>query len=160
MRFEEHVRAYLTAKFDVGEITGNKSDPEQVSIDMRNARDENNVRLFERECWLTKLQIQGFFSRLAATRRRHQFSATESNVSKNNDETIDCLVEEARHADLMKEIDNTLNLKHPVIYDIYSMIYVATFGKKSQNPSMSQCSRRCVRTLKFHFAPRTKKLIF
>ncbi len=89
VRFEEHVRAYLTAKFDVGEITGNKSDPEQVSIYMRNARDENNVRLFEQECWLTKLQIQGFFSRLAATCRRHQFSATESNVSENKDETID-----------------------------------------------------------------------
>jgi hypothetical protein len=137
VRFEEHVRAYLTAKFDVGEITGNKSDPEQVSIDMRNARDENNVRLFERECWLTKLQIQGFFSRLAATRRRHQFSATESNVSENNDETIDCLVEEARHADLMKEIDNTLNLKHPVIYDIYDLCcYVREEKLKSFNVPM------------------------
>ncbi len=137
VRFEEHVRAYLTAKFDVGEITGNKSDPEQVSIDMRNARDENNVRLFERECWLTKLQIQGFFSRLAATRRRHQFAATESNVSENNDETIDCLVEEARHADLMKEIDNTLNLKHPVIYDIYDLCcYVREEKLKSFNVPM------------------------
>ena len=30
-------------------------------------------------------------------------------------------MEEARHADLMKEIDNTLNLKHPVVYGIYDL---------------------------------------
>jgi hypothetical protein len=151
------VRAYLTTKFDVGERTGNKADPEQVAIDMRNARDESNVRLFERECWLTKTQIQGFFSRLAATRRRHQFSSAQSNVSEDNDEIIDCLVEEARHTDLMKEIDNSLNLKHPVIYDVYDLF---TFTKINYNLSMFQCLRRCVRTSRSHFAPRTKKQIF
>jgi hypothetical protein len=39
---------------------------------MRNARDEQNNRLFRREEWLTKTQIQGFFSRLAANRRKNK----------------------------------------------------------------------------------------
>ena len=37
---------------------------------MRNANDDNNSRLFGREEWLTKNQVKGFFSRLAAARRR------------------------------------------------------------------------------------------
>ena len=39
---------------------------------MRNARDEQNNRLFTREEWLTKTQIQGFFSRLAANRGKNK----------------------------------------------------------------------------------------
>ena len=74
-RFSDKVKRYLTAKFDLGEQTGHKVDPQQVSNDMRKARDEQNNRLFAREEWLTKSQVQGFFSRLAATRRRQQGSA-------------------------------------------------------------------------------------
>ena len=37
---------------------------------MRSAKDDNNSRLFRREEWLTKTQVKGFFSRLAAARRR------------------------------------------------------------------------------------------
>ena len=69
-RFPEKVKNYLTAKFDLGEQSGLKADPQQVSNDMRKARDEQNRRLFEREEWLTKSQVQGFFSRLSANRRR------------------------------------------------------------------------------------------
>jgi len=43
-----------------------------VSNDIRNGTEEQNNRLFDREEWLTKNQVQGFFSHLAATRRRQQ----------------------------------------------------------------------------------------
>lgn len=39
-RFPDKVRNYLQEKFDVGNATGHKADPLQVSIDMRCARDE------------------------------------------------------------------------------------------------------------------------
>ena len=39
---------------------------------MRKTTDEQSNRLFDRKEWLTKSQVQGFFSRLAATRRRQQ----------------------------------------------------------------------------------------
>ena len=45
-RFTLKVKAYLNAKFDLGEKTGLKADPNQVSADMRNARDEENNRCF------------------------------------------------------------------------------------------------------------------
>jgi hypothetical protein len=96
--------------------------------------------------------------RLAATHRRHQFSSEQSNVSEDNDEIIDCLVEEIRHTDLMKEIDNSLNLKHPVIYDIYDLCCHVHEDKLQS--FMFQCLRRCERTSRSHFTPRTKKQIF
>ena len=37
---------------------------------VRNAKTYDNKRLFGREDWLTKLQVQGFFSHLACARRK------------------------------------------------------------------------------------------
>ena len=53
-RFSPKVKAYLNAKFELGEKTGLKADRNQVTADMRNARDEENNRRFPREEWLTK----------------------------------------------------------------------------------------------------------
>ena len=55
-RFSSKVKAYLNAKFELGEKTGLKADPNQVAADMRNARDEGNNRRFSRAEWLTKTQ--------------------------------------------------------------------------------------------------------
>ena len=72
VRFSEKVKEYLMARFTLGERTGRKADPAQVAMDMRNAKNESNARLFTREQWLTKSQVQSFFSRLAAIRRKDQ----------------------------------------------------------------------------------------
>ena len=69
-RFPDCVRMYLKAKFDLGERTGEKADSQQVALDMRNARNENGNRLFQRDQWLTKNHVKSFFSRLAAARRK------------------------------------------------------------------------------------------
>ena len=66
MRFPFEVKQYLTTKFDLGERAGNKADPGKVAADMRTARNTDRLTDF-REHWLTKSQVQGFFSRLAAT---------------------------------------------------------------------------------------------
>ena len=58
----------MNAKFDLGEKTGLKADPNQVSADMRNARDEENCG----EEWLTKNQNKSLFSRLASAKRKGQ----------------------------------------------------------------------------------------
>ena len=56
--FSEKVKDYLTKKFDIGEKTGQNVSAEQVAKDMRNARTHVNQRLFGREDWLIKLQVQ------------------------------------------------------------------------------------------------------
>ena len=54
-RFLDKVRNYLQEKFNIGNVTGHKADPVQVSIDMRCARDEQGRRSFAAsECLQTQ----------------------------------------------------------------------------------------------------------
>ena len=51
VRFAEHVKSYLTSKFDLGITTGNKLTPKEVEQDMRRARNEKGKSSFqERSC--------------------------------------------------------------------------------------------------------------
>ena len=65
-RHSPHVKDYLKARFDAGEQSGQKADPQKVSKDMRHAPKEEKKRLFLREEWLTRNQVQSYFSRLSA----------------------------------------------------------------------------------------------
>ena len=69
-RFSENVQSYLSEKFETGQKTGRKADPEQISIEMRTVKNFDNERRFQRSEWLTRMQITGFFSRLASRLRR------------------------------------------------------------------------------------------
>ena len=42
-----------------------KADPQQVSLDMRRAKNVDGTQVFQREQWLNKLQIKGFFPALS-----------------------------------------------------------------------------------------------
>ncbi len=46
------VKDYLIAKYDLGEKTGNKCDPQKVAEDMRHAKLQNGDRRFSQEDWL------------------------------------------------------------------------------------------------------------
>ena len=51
---------------------------------MRTARNPDSSRMFERKHWLTKGQVQGFFSRLAASRRSkaHREAVNEARTGR------------------------------------------------------------------------------
>jgi hypothetical protein len=114
VRFGANVKDYLTKKFNIGEQTGSKSNPAQVSVDMRTARTLDGSRIFSRDEWLTKTQVQGFFSRLAAARRKQS----------NKEIALEDALAEAEDEDrvsLLNEIAAQLAIKHPVFYDTYSL---------------------------------------
>ena len=92
-KFPSKVRDYLTAKFDLGEKTGQKVDAEKVTKDMRNTRTVDNQRIFCRENCLTKTQVQGFFSRLASIRRRRTFKESSRDEEEEDED------EENEHVD-------------------------------------------------------------
>ena len=92
-RYSPHVKDYLKARFDAGEQSGQKADPQQVSMDMRNARTDENNRLFSREEWLTRNQVQSYFSRLSALKRK-QVSGPPSTQPGLVDIDIDDLIQE------------------------------------------------------------------
>ena len=92
------------------------------------ARDEQNNRLFAREEWLTKSQVQGFFSRLAATRRRQQGSA-EIDFNPR-----DLLLEdeEFEMQRFIAEVANELRPQHPLSYDAFNLCASARKNQLNQ----------------------------
>ncbi|KAL9960337.1 hypothetical protein ACROYT_G033784 [Oculina patagonica] len=124
-RFSENVRSYLTVRFDVGAQTGRKADPVQVAADMRTTRNADGSRRFPRDEWLTKEQVQSFFSRLSALRRRKGSSGAESVES---DDEGDLLLQEEvsflndkRRDKEVEDIFNNVGVMHPMMYDGYDI---------------------------------------
>ena len=114
VRFTDEVKQYLTTKFYLGERTGNKADPRKVAADMRTSRTPDGLRMFERKDWLTKSQVQGFFSRLAATRRRQG----------NQEVQIEDMCAEEEEQDRHEVLENVaaqLSPRHPTCYDSYCL---------------------------------------
>ena len=64
--FSGEQKKYLTEQFVIGEESGKKADPKQVSQDMRKVRSESGVRLFLGKDVFSSQQVPGFFTRLAA----------------------------------------------------------------------------------------------
>ena len=60
-RFSDKQRAYLTSKFQIGEETGQKASPAQVSRMMMTAKDASGNRMFSNSEFLTVQQITSFF---------------------------------------------------------------------------------------------------
>ena len=94
---------------------------------MRKTRDEQNRRLFERDEWLTKSQVQGFFSRLAASRRRQQ---AHSEIEHNPKELF-LEEKEAERQQLMAHISNELRPLHPLSNDAFNLCECARDNKLS-----------------------------
>ena len=69
MRFTTKQTEFLTEQFQKGELSGQKSDPQEVSKAMRLARDQVGQRRFQPDEVLTSQQISGFFSRLSAKKK-------------------------------------------------------------------------------------------
>ena len=118
VRFSEKVKEYLTARFTLGERTGRKADPAQVAVDMRNAKNESNARLFTREQWLTKSQVQSFFSRLAAMRRKDQGVI---GISLDEEEDVQCVQENSKRQDLVDKVNEEIKVSYPICYDTYDL---------------------------------------
>lgn len=113
-QFSKKVKEYLTEKFDFGEKIGQKASAEQVAKDMRNARNLDNQRLFARDDWLTKTQVQGFFSRLASTRRRQGSGVDTSEEDEEEDDV-------GEHCRTVEEVIEGLGLKHPIVFDVFNL---------------------------------------
>ena len=65
-RFMYKQKNYLTEKFQQGEQSGQKSDPESIARSIMSAMDLQGKRMFSSEEFLTASRVAGFFSRLAA----------------------------------------------------------------------------------------------
>ena len=67
--FTKKQTEFLTEQFKKGELSGQKSDPQEVSKAMSLARDQAGQCRFQPDEVLTSQQISGFFSRLSVKKR-------------------------------------------------------------------------------------------
>ena len=137
-RFSENVKTYLQSRFDTGELTGRKADPNQVSKEMRVARNLDGTRKFNREEWLTKTQIQLFSSRLAAKKRKRktygQGNALEGDdpQGENEEQLLEDeirFLNEKHRNHVIEEVLAQVGLEHPITYDGYSICELAKLDK-------------------------------
>ena len=135
-RFSHKVRAYLQKKFEIGLGRGRKEEPSQVANDMRKARNADGTRMFGRTEWLSKLQIQGFFSRMSAKRKRSTLK--EFSTDEEDDEIDDAAAEEyacQNDEQLEKEtseaVVEAIGVRHPLMYDVFNLCEMANENKLS-----------------------------
>ena len=120
------MKEYLKARFDAGEESGRKADPHQVAIDMRNARNKDNARLFSREEWLSRNQIQAYFSRLSVLKRKQGSASTPPPVPQDD---MDDVVEEEEWLQQVDEVYDKLSVQHPIYYDSYNLFDLCKIQK-------------------------------
>ena len=82
-------KRYVSRRFLTGERTGRKADPPQVAAEMREAREADGTTKFIRNEGLTKNQVQSFFSRLSALKRRKATVPKDSEQDANDDDDHD-----------------------------------------------------------------------
>ena len=73
IRFTDKVKKYLTAKFDLGEQSGLKADPQQVSNDMCETRDEQKL---EAETCVIRSYVESLLRACPRERREVVLHAT------------------------------------------------------------------------------------
>lgn len=115
-RFNENQRQYLNNKFQIGQESGHKADPEKVSRDMRYARRDNGERRFEVDEFLTAQQIQSYFSRTAA-KLKHGITSQSEHDSSTDDNDIQAAQEEEAYSSARSAILHQCELLHPIVYD-------------------------------------------
>ena len=112
-RFSEKQKAYLTAKFNIGQSTGRKVDASLVARDMRRAHGSNGERLFKSTEFLTSQQISSYFSCLSC----QQTLAHEADLTAIEDEIT--------FSSARDQVMATVTLQHPIVFDLYNICAMA-----------------------------------
>ena len=106
--FNENQKSYLQAKFNIGQASGRKLDPEVVAKEMRRARAIGRERLFLVKEFLSPQQISSFFSRMAAKVR--QQPVTDQDVLAVEEQQVNfCLARDS--------VQSSLQICHPIVVD-------------------------------------------
>lgn len=129
-RFNENQRQYLDDKFQIGQESGHKADPERVSRDMRYARGDNGQRRFKVHEFLTAQQIQGYFSRTAA-KLRHA-TAPQQSEGDTDDRDFQAAHEEEAYSSVRASIIEECQLVHPIVYDTHNICHLYATNRLSK----------------------------
>ena len=116
-------KTYHTEVFKEGERTGQKADPAHISKAMRRAKHSDGSSIFEKDDFLTPLQIAGFFSRLTAKKTYSTGSEDVEIHEANNEKDIQ---------ELTEEVMKTFALQHPIMFEKYNICEIVCQSKLSK----------------------------
>ena len=139
--FNEQQKAYLDAKFAIGQTTGKKLDGDIVSCEMRHALGPDGVRLFKVSEFLTPQQISSYFSRGAAKIRQQLPNDADIRGSKEEDNFARA-----------RETAMAITLQHPITFDQYNICAMAKDGSL-ERLKLSMLQRICQK-LELEMPPR------
>jgi len=143
-RLTENQRKYLTEVFLMGEQTGRKADPNEVSRAMRRARNIDGSSMFQSNDYLTPLQITSFFSR--------QSSKKSKSAAQADDNIDDCAAEEIAIEEMRNKVMSEIGITHPITYDTYNICDIVSSGH------ISKFSIRMLQVICSHFEIDTSKI--
>lgn len=118
-RFNDRQKNYLNDKFLIGQATGHKVNPEDVSREMRYAKDNSGNRLFTIDEFLTSRQIQSYFSRTASKLKGQSVGTTPND--ENTADNFEAATEEDLYQSTRNDIIAQCGLQHPVVYQTYNL---------------------------------------
>ena len=116
-------KTYLTEVFQEGERTGQKADPSEISKAMRRAKHSDGSSIFEKDDFLTPLQIAGFFSRLTA--KKNYCTSVEDDERHEASKEKDI-------QELTEEVMKTFALQHPIMFGKYNICEIVCQSKLSK----------------------------
>ena len=134
-RFTPAQKAYLNAKFKLGEESGKKADPASVARSMMCAKDNSDNRLFCSDDFLTSNQIASFFSRLAAQKTVDLGDAAI--------EDVEAAAHEQDIEELVSDAARELRPKYPIVYETYNLCELLA-QKKMETFSISTLNDMCL----------------
>ena len=104
---------------------------------MRRARDESGARLFSIEEFLMPQQIAAFLSRLAMQ------SKQQVDEGEIHEENISATVEESNFDDVRKNVNQNVNLQHPIIVDQYDVCQLV-HNKELKKIAINMMEKLCL----------------
>ena len=131
-RFTQKQNEFLKQQFEIGEQSGRKVDPNEVSKMMRSSRDELGARRFLPEEVLTGQQITGFFSRLAAKKRLPPSTVNrEESDEETTREDDRASREQVIQSEICAQVMREVSLQHPIVSSSgYNICELMRTGKK------------------------------
>ena len=126
-RFNEKQKSFLVSKFNIGQDTECKTDPEIVAREMRREMDANGERLFSKSEFLTAAQVSSFFSRLAAKIRKQPVGEPL------DEDDLAAATEEENFATARESVLAALQMVHPIICDqknVCEMVKAGSLAKQ------------------------------
>ncbi|KAK2564634.1 hypothetical protein P5673_012106 [Acropora cervicornis] len=122
-RLTKEQKNFLTDLFLIGERTGRKSNPEEVSKSMRKARRPEGTLLFQAEDYLSSKQIASFFSRLS---KKSVLNAPDILSEEEEDGNIDEAAAENDYQLMREEAFGSISIQHPIMYDTFNICEMAS----------------------------------